>query len=370
MPGWLPLWRVLPEEDVVHLEGLLHLNGTSNIPKVPFRGCRGHATAKRSKTEAPPTFNDFLQSLPFCSGYLSGRFQNQTITNMKTAHAVSISLISAVLLIPVISKAQNIPNNSKQEVPEMSADQRNKEVIRTLYTESLNKRNMELLQDFIAEDFSGSNQEKGPAAFARQVHTVLNALPDAEWQIQELVAEGNKVVVRWKLQGTHTGPFRTMAPTGNKVSNDGMGFFELKDGKVIKGLVYTDRLGFLQELDVLPLDLLSANGGAREEQVRFIDTFHLPREAREEFMHRVDINRNFIKDLPGFVEDAAYERTDEHGNLVFVTVAVWENEAALEHAKAAVQAEYKKQGFHPAEMFERLNITVERGTFKEVLLQQ
>ena len=100
----------------------------------------------------------------------------------------------------------------------------------------------------------------------------------------------------------------------------------------------------------------------------FIDKFIVPEQAKQEFTQRVNINRNLFKYLPGFIKDAAYERTDEQGSLIYITIAVWENENALQKAKEAVQEENKKQAFNPAEMFERLNITMERGTYKEVMV--
>ncbi|PSL43856.1 antibiotic biosynthesis monooxygenase [Chitinophaga niastensis] len=99
----------------------------------------------------------------------------------------------------------------------------------------------------------------------------------------------------------------------------------------------------------------------------FIDKFLVPGKAKQEFKERVSINRNLIKNITGFIEDAAYERTDEHGNLVYVTTAVWESEAALKKAKEIVQAEYKQQGFNLVEMFERLNITMDRGIYNEAI---
>jgi heme-degrading monooxygenase HmoA len=129
--------------------------------------------------------------------------------------------------------------------------------------------------------------------------------------------------------------------------------------------VLTDRLDFLQQLGALPQDLTQlSNRQPSGNQVNFIDKFLVPAKAKQEFMERVKINRNFIKNLPGFIEDAAYERTDENGNLVFITIAVWENEDAVKKAKEAVQAEYKKQGFNMPEMLERLNITMDRGMYK------
>ena len=97
----------------------------------------------------------------------------------------------------------------------------------------------------------------------------------------------------------------------------------------------------------------------------FIDKFIVPEKSKQEFLERVRINRNFIKHLNGFVNDNAYERTDENGNLIYITIAVWENETVLKKAKEAVQAHYKKEGFNISEMFERLHITMERNIYKE-----
>src|SRR5882672_5955382 len=91
------------------------------------------------------------------------------------------------------------------------------------------------------------------------------------------------------------------------------------------------------------------------EQI-FIDWFIVPAKARPEFIERMNINRNFIKTQPGFIEDTVYERIDEQGNLICVTVAVWASEEAIKKAREAVQVEYKKQGFNIQAMLERLNI--------------
>jgi hypothetical protein len=84
-------------------------------------------------------------------------------------------------------------------------------------------------------------------------------------------------------------------------------------------------------------------------------------------MERAKINRGFIKSLPGFIQDAAYERTDEQGNLVIITMAVWQNEAALVKAREAVFAEYKRQGFDPAAFFKQMNIIADRGVYTEAV---
>jgi predicted ester cyclase len=256
---------------------------------------------------------------------------------------------------------------SKKEEVKMSTTEKNKEVIRKLYEQSMNKRNMELLSEFIADDYIGINGTRGAIGFKESLVALINSFPDAKWNIEELIADGDKVMVRQKFSGTHTAKFQYIEATGKAVSSDGMVIYELKNGKIIRSLVQTDRLGFLQQLEVLPVNLATlSNGQNNKDQVNFIDKFIVPSAAKNEFYERMRVNRNFIKKLPGFVHDAAYEYTDKDGNLTCVTVALWENVEALQKAKDAVQAEYKEQGFDIAEMMKRLNIVSDRGVYKQI----
>ncbi len=95
----------------------------------------------------------------------------------------------------------------------------------------------------------------------------------------------------------------------------------------------------------------------------FIDKFFVPKEAKQEFDERMKVNRDFLKTLHGFIEDNAYQRTDEKGDFVIVTVAIWENEDAIKNAKEAVQAEYQRENFDMQGMIKRLGITIDRGIY-------
>lgn len=95
----------------------------------------------------------------------------------------------------------------------------------------------------------------------------------------------------------------------------------------------------------------------------FIDKFLVPKDAVGEFRERTSYNRGFIKKLPGFLEDSIYERTNENGDLVVITVAAWKDEEALNRAKAAVQEHYKQIGFNGPEMMARLKIQADRGIY-------
>ncbi len=247
----------------------------------------------------------------------------------------------------------------------MSSIERNKEIVRMLFEQLLNKGNLGLLPDLFAADFTGPQGEKGPAGFQATIEPLLKAIPDIHYTIKDLVAEDDKVMADWTLRGTQTGPFRNIPATGKPVINDGMAVFVLKDGKIVSATTQTDRLGFLQGLGVLPADLTSL-AGPRQGEVNFIDKFLVPAGAVGEFHKRMHINRSFIRTLPGFITDAAYERTDEQGNLICITVARWASQEAIGNAKEAVQEEYKREGFNMMAMMKRLNITVDRSLYTTV----
>ena len=80
----------------------------------------------------------------------------------------------------------------------------------------------------------------------------FGALPDFKHHIQDLIAEGDKVVLRVMDEGTHLGEFQGVAPTGKKVSFSVIGIFKIRDGKIVELWEEFDMLGFLQQMGVMP----------------------------------------------------------------------------------------------------------------------
>jgi heme-degrading monooxygenase HmoA len=94
-----------------------------------------------------------------------------------------------------------------------------------------------------------------------------------------------------------------------------------------------------------------------------IDKFFVPKEAAEEFLNRMNYNRDFIRKLPGFIGDKAYHNVDDVGNLHIITIAEWESPKYFADARNAVQSEYKRIGFDIATFASRLGITMERALY-------
>jgi len=77
-------------------------------------------------------------------------------------------------------------------------------------------------------------------------------LPDVEVVSEDVIAEGDKAVVRWTGRGTHQGVLLGIPPTGKQVTWTGMTIYRIADGKIVEERGEEDALGFLQQLGVVP----------------------------------------------------------------------------------------------------------------------
>ena len=84
------------------------------------------------------------------------------------------------------------------------------------------------------------------------------------FQIEEMIAEGDRVMVRWTSHGTQQGEFNGLPPTGTHTTNSGINIFRLADGKIVEVWDIYDRLWMWQQLGVLP-EIKGALAKRREE---------------------------------------------------------------------------------------------------------
>lgn len=79
-----------------------------------------------------------------------------------------------------------------------------------------------------------------------------SALPDEHIEIEDMLAEGDKVATRFRLRGTNTGSFQGMPPTGRAIDITATGIFRVVDGRGTDNWVNVDSLGLMQQLGVVP----------------------------------------------------------------------------------------------------------------------
>jgi predicted ester cyclase len=93
---------------------------------------------------------------------------------------------------------------------------------------------------------------QGYEGFKQLVMLFQSAFPGLQLEIEDTLAEGDKVAARFRLRGTNTGSFQGMPPTGRAIDVTGTGIFRVVDGKVTDNWVNLDALGLMQQLGVVP----------------------------------------------------------------------------------------------------------------------
>jgi len=136
-------------------------------------------------------------------------------------------------------------------ITELQSHQTPEAVVHWLFAECLNEGNLSVADQLVSPDFMGP-AGKGPAGFKAMISPLRQGFPDLRFTIQEVVAEGSRVVVRWTSQGTHHGMFAGTPPTGRQVSNEGIGIYRVEDGKIVESWAQVDRLGVLQQIGAVP----------------------------------------------------------------------------------------------------------------------
>jgi predicted ester cyclase len=110
----------------------------------------------------------------------------------------------------------------------------NKELYRHYIEDTWNKKNPAAVDRYLTPDYVEHNTNLPPGVDGRKrfMATVLAAFPDYHAEIQEVIAEGDRVVARVEFTGTNDGPYDGRPPTHNKLSFSTADFFRIADGKI------------------------------------------------------------------------------------------------------------------------------------------
>lgn len=79
------------------------------------------------------------------------------------------------------------------------------------------------------------------------------AFPDIWYTVEELLAEGDKVVVRWTARGTHKGEFQGIPATSKSAAVQGISINRFAGSKIVEQWSQFDQLGMLQQLGIIPV---------------------------------------------------------------------------------------------------------------------
>jgi ketosteroid isomerase-like protein len=129
----------------------------------------------------------------------------------------------------------------------------NKAIACRVWNEVFNQRKLSVADELVAAD--GVNYEappgipdRGPESLKAAVNWLTAAFPDLHAAIDDVVAEGDKVVVLLTLSGTHKGPFMHIAPTGRRFAQRQVHMLRVRDDKVVEHSAIRDDVAMLKQL--------------------------------------------------------------------------------------------------------------------------
>lgn len=136
----------------------------------------------------------------------------------------------------------------------MSA-QENKALYRRWFEEVVTGGNLALADELVGRDyvlhFPGLQAPVDLDGHKQLVSMFREAVPDWEESVDDVIGEGDKVVIRVTGRGTHQGDFQGIAPTGNHVTASGVGIARIENGRITEAWAAYDALGLMQQLGAL-----------------------------------------------------------------------------------------------------------------------
>jgi steroid delta-isomerase-like uncharacterized protein len=136
--------------------------------------------------------------------------------------------------------------------------EQNKAIARRFLMEMFSQGKLDVADEIIASDQVNSGPgtlpglPPGPEGSKQLVTFYRTAFPDTQFTIDEQIAEGDKVVTRWTVVGTHQGDLAGMPPTGKRVTVTGLGIDRIVNGKIAESWGIFDQFGMLQQLGAIP----------------------------------------------------------------------------------------------------------------------
>jgi steroid delta-isomerase-like uncharacterized protein len=130
----------------------------------------------------------------------------------------------------------------------------NKAIVRRYFDQVLNEQQHDLAEEFLAEtiELHGTDLAPGLEVVKQWLTMFAAAFPDRHYTVEDVVAEGDRVVARTTFNGTHKAEMQGIPATGKAVSVPSITIFRLDNGKIAEGWLINDNLGMMQQLGVIP----------------------------------------------------------------------------------------------------------------------
>jgi steroid delta-isomerase-like uncharacterized protein len=133
----------------------------------------------------------------------------------------------------------------------------NKDIARRYFEEFVNERRLDVLEELVAPDavdetraYSGGTGDRDD--FRQHALWLWESVQDVKATITDLIAEDDRVVVYWRIEGIHQGTIFGVPGTGKAFTGNSISTITIQDGKVVRYTVLPDRLGIIKQIGGTP----------------------------------------------------------------------------------------------------------------------
>jgi steroid delta-isomerase-like uncharacterized protein len=133
--------------------------------------------------------------------------------------------------------------------------EKNKQICRDFLEELHNKGNLDIIDVYVDENVVSHDPFPGQAPGAKGIHETmelfLRAFPDKRIIFNDMLAENDKVMIKFTTVGTHKGEFMGLPASGNAISYEEVLILRLQNGKIVEHWAVADTLGFMQQVGAI-----------------------------------------------------------------------------------------------------------------------
>ena len=136
-------------------------------------------------------------------------------------------------------------------------EQKNKDIIRRVFEQIWEGGNLDVLDEIDSPEiilrYSVPGADASLEAVKQMTFAMFDGFTERDARIEDLIAEGDKVVERWSFAGKHTGEFMGLPPTNRTLSFSGISIIRMAQRKIVEAWDQIDSLGLFQQLGLIQM---------------------------------------------------------------------------------------------------------------------
>jgi len=149
----------------------------------------------------------------------------------------------------------SVPNDDEMQQEQVTSVEQNEAVVRQVLA-LIDERKLDEAFELYALDYiyhGPAGELRGRDGIRGLWEVFLTGFPDLHSTIEDMISEGDKVVLRWRIEGTHTGEFMGVAPSNMKITLGVTEIFRIENGQLVEAWDQFDQLGLMQQIGAIPM---------------------------------------------------------------------------------------------------------------------